>query len=276
MRLLTSSRLGSVFLGACKGQEVFSFRLFRQFVQRKRLIFLKTLPYCGKMKKALHGRKYQAKGMKIMKVAPSVLSADFTDLQKDICRVVSGGADWLHLDIMDGVFVPNLSFGFPVVEALRPLTEVPFDVHLMITHPKQYVKRFCEAGADIISFHLESADDTAETIAEIRAAGARPAVAIKPGTPAEAVFPYLDQLYMVLVMTVEPGFGGQKFMPAMMEKVKIIKQKAPQILVEVDGGIHSGTAPACAEAGVDICVAGTGVFLAEDPAAAIAALKNAG
>ena len=210
-----------------------------------------------------------------MKVAPSVLSADFTNLQQDLHRVVSGGADWLHLDIMDGVFVPNLSFGFPVVEAIRPLTEIPFDVHLMITHPKEYVRRFRKAGADIISFHYESADDVSETMDEICAAGAKPALAIKPGTPAEAVLPYLDQLYMVLVMTVEPGFGGQKFMPDMMQKVRFLKEKAPHVLVEVDGGIHAGTAPSCAQAGVDVCVAGTGVFLAEDPAAAIHALQNA-
>lgn len=210
-----------------------------------------------------------------MKVAPSVLSADFTNLRRSLDKVVSGGADWLHLDIMDGVFVPNLSFGFPVVEAIRPLTEVPFDVHLMIEHPKQYVRRFREAGADIISFHFESADNVSETIEEICAVGAKPALAIKPGTPAEAVLPYLDRLYMVLVMTVEPGFGGQKFMPDMMQKVRFLKEKAPGVLVEVDGGIHSGTAPVCAESGVDVCVAGTGVFLAEDPAAAIRFLQKA-
>ena len=207
-----------------------------------------------------------------MKVSPSVLAADFKNLQKEVEKITMAGTDWVHLDIMDGNFVPNITFGFPVVQALRPLTDRPFDVHLMIMHPKSYVKRFRDAGADIISFHLESEDDPMETIAEIRACGAKPAVALRPGTPIETVFPYLDQLYMVLVMTVEPGFGGQKFMPDMMDKVRKLKKRAPEVLVQVDGGVNNETAPICAQAGVDVCVAGTGVFCAEDPAAAIAFL----
>ena len=204
-----------------------------------------------------------------MKAAPSVLAANFAELGKDIIRITDGGADLIHFDIMDGDFVPNISFGFPVVEAMRPLSPLPFDIHLMITHPKKYVRKFAEAGADIISFHIESADDPAETINEIRAAGASPALVIKPATPVKAIEPYINMIDMLLIMTVEPGFGGQKFMPAMMEKVKEAKALRPDLSVEVDGGVKSATIPVCREAGVDICVAGTGVFLAEDVKAAI-------
>lgn len=209
-----------------------------------------------------------------MLIAPSMLAADFAHLESELKKITVGGADWVHLDIMDGVFVPNISMGIPVVEAMRPYTSLPFDVHLMIIHPKKYVPQFCKAGADIISFHAEAQDDPLETINAIVAGGAKPAMVIKPGTPAEAVFPYLDKLYMVLVMTVEPGFGGQSFMPDMMDKVRAIKARAPQVLVEVDGGINPETAKASAQAGVDVCVAGTAVFRAKDAAATIRALKN--
>ena len=209
-----------------------------------------------------------------MLIAPSMLAADFAHLESELKKITVGGADWVHLDIMDGVFVPNISMGIPVVEAMRPYTSLPFDVHLMIIHPKKYVPQFCKAGADIISFHAEAQDDPLETINAIVAGGAKPAMVIKPGTPAEAVFPYLDKLYMVLVMTVEPGFGGQSFMPDMMDKVRAIKARTPQVLVEVDGGINPETAKASAQAGVDVCVAGTAVFGAKDAAATIRALKN--
>lgn len=210
----------------------------------------------------------------MMLIAPSMLAADFAHLESELKKITAGGADWVHLDIMDGVFVPNISMGLPVVEAMRPYTKLPFDVHLMIIHPKKYVPQFCKAGADIISFHVEAEDDPLETIGAIVAGGAKPAMVVKPGTPAEAVFPYLDKLYMVLVMTVEPGFGGQSFMPDMMDKVCAIKAKAPQVLVEVDGGINPETVKVSARAGVDVCVAGTSVFRADDTAAAIRALKT--
>lgn len=210
-----------------------------------------------------------------MLVAPSMLASDFAHLDSELQKITEAGADWVHLDIMDGMFVPNISMGIPVIEAMRPCTKLPFDVHLMITHPIQYVPQFIQAGADIISFHVEAQDDPQKTIEAILKGGAKPAIVVKPKTPVERIFPYLDQLYMVLVMTVEPGFGGQSFMEDMLDKVRAIKQKAPSVLVEVDGGINPDTAKLSRMAGVDVCVAGTSVFRSDDPAAVIRALQNA-
>lgn len=211
-----------------------------------------------------------------MLIAPSMLASDFANLGDELRKITGGGADFVHLDVMDGAFVPNISFGAPVIKAMRPYTTLPFDVHLMIMHPKKYIADFADAGADIISFHMEAANDVGETIEEIRAHGVKPALVLKPGTPAQAVFPYLDRIYMVLVMTVEPGFGGQSFMPDMLDKVRRIKEKRPAVLVEVDGGINSRTVIESAGAGVDICVAGTAVFRSENPARTIAELQSAG
>ena len=210
-----------------------------------------------------------------MKVAPSMLSADFSKLKEEVIEVTEYGADLIHLDIMDGHFVPNITFGPLVVKALRPYTKIPFDVHLMIENPINYISDFVNAGADIISFHIECKSDIQKTVNAIKKGGVKPAIAIKPGTPIEEIYPYLDDLYMVLIMTVEPGFGGQKFMEDMMDKVKTLKKKKPELLVQVDGGINLDTIKQAADAGVDICVAGTSVFKPKDAKQAILGLKEA-
>ena len=200
------------------------------------------------------------------------------DLGSEIRKLESSGIDMLHFDVMDGVFVDNISFGLPVLECVSKTTGMTLDVHLMITDPLRYIKRFAETGADYISFHLESESDTAETIKAIRECGAKPALAIKPATPAEEVYRYLPDLDMVLVMTVEPGFGGQSFIPETAEKVRLIRQRITElgldVMVEVDGGINDKTSAVVKKAGANVLVSGSYLFRAADMKAAADGLRE--
>lgn len=213
----------------------------------------------------------------MMKIAPSILSCDFAVMGEETKRMENAGADYIHLDVMDGHFVPNITFGAPVIKAIRPYSALPFDVHLMIDHPYDYIDDFADAGADIITFHVESKSDIKATIDKIKEKGIKPGLVIKPKTPASAVFPYLKDIFMVLVMTVEPGFGGQSFMEDMLPKLREIRAEAERqgadILLELDGGINDKTIAKAAAAGGDICVSGTGVFKAPDAKQAIKTLK---
>ena len=212
-------------------------------------------------------------------VAPSILSADFGNLEREIKMLDRSAAEWVHIDVMDGVFVPNISFGFPVMKAVRKATSKVLDVHLMIVDPEKYVKRFAEAGADYVIFHHEACADPRAAIAEIKAAGAKAGVSIKPATPVEEILDYLSELDLVLVMSVEPGFGGQSFMPASLDKVRALRQEIDErgynCILEIDGGISAKNAREVFDAGVDVVVAGSSVFNAESPEQAIVDILNA-
>ena len=206
-------------------------------------------------------------------IAPSILSADFANLARDIRDMEKNGADWVHVDVMDGNFVPNISIGIPVVKALRPVTGLPLDVHLMIDRPIRYVEEFVKAGADWLTVHLEAdlPQNILACLEKIRSLGCKAALSLKPQTPAEAAIPYLTKCDMILVMTVEPGFGGQKFMADMMPKVRALRQMLeecnPACLSEVDGGVDGETCRVCKESGAQVLVAGSAYFRAADRAA---------
>ncbi len=193
-------------------------------------------------------------------ISPSILSADFARLGDEIQDVEKAGCDWIHVDVMDGHFVPNLTLGPPVIKWARKISAIPFDVHLMIDEPARYVEDFRKAGADLITFHVEAKGEVQQTIDLIKTGGAKAGMSVRPGTKIESLEPFLDQLDLILIMTVEPGFGGQSFMPDMLEKVKILRQKGFQKRVSVDGGINRETAPLAIEAGADVLVAGTAIF----------------
>ena len=215
----------------------------------------------------------------MIKIAPSILSADFVNLERDIRRCQ--GADYLHVDVMDGSFVPNITIGIPVVRAIRGCTDLPLDVHLMIRRPEQYVEDFVNAGASLLTVHLEADFPTriAPTLQKIRDCGAKAALALRPITSAQSILPYVELLDMVLVMTVEPGFGGQAFMEQQLETIRevreILERRNPACELEVDGGIHSLTAPRVTKAGANVLVAGSAVFGQKDVPGAILALRRA-
>ena len=213
----------------------------------------------------------------MFKISPSILACDFANLEAEVSAMQRAGVEMVHVDVMDGHFVPNISIGLPVVASLRKKTALPLDVHLMISDPLTYAPQFCDMGADIVTFHVESESDPQAVIDAIRAKGKKCGMTIKPRTPAEALFPYLSQLDMVLVMTVEPGFGGQAFMESQLDTIRqvraLIEKYNPACELEVDGGIAPKTAPLVVEAGANVLVAGSAVYGAKDIPAAIQALR---
>ncbi len=214
----------------------------------------------------------------MMKISPSILSCDYGKIAEELKSMEQSGADYMHIDVMDGHFVPNLTLGAPVIKCIRNATDVPFDVHLMISEPLKYIDDFCDAGADIITFHTECDSPIEETIDKILSRGVKASLTVKPGTPVDEIFPYLDKLSMVLVMTVEPGFGGQSFMEDMMSKVTALREeivrRGLECEIEVDGGINEKTIAVAAAAGADVFVSGNALFSSADRKAAVEKFKQ--
>ena len=216
----------------------------------------------------------------MVKVSPSILSADFVNLERDISKLSAQGADYVHVDVMDGNFVPNITIGIPVVAAIRRITQLPLDVHLMIDRPLRYVEEFCKAGADILTLHVEAdtQENTLAALEKIKALGKKPAISIKPGTPADAVLPFIHLCDLILVMTVEPGFGGQSFKYEVMPKLKQVRayidELKPDCELQVDGGVNYETAALSRENGANVLVAGSAFFNAPDPLAFATTIKK--
>ncbi len=214
----------------------------------------------------------------MIKISPSILACDFNVLGRELENIKNAGADMAHLDVMDGMFVPNISFGMPVVESIRKNSDMVFDVHLMIEAPERYIENFLDAGADIVTFHIEATNCPEKCIEIIKARGKKAAISIKPKTKPEAIYPFLEKCDMILVMTVEPGFGGQSLIPEMLDKVREIKNKVNElglsVDIQVDGGINEKNAPLAIAAGANVLVAGSSVFKAYDRRMAISALRG--
>ena len=214
------------------------------------------------------------------KLSPSILSADFANLERDIRNIEENGADWVHVDVMDGCFVPNITIGMPVVRDIRRITRLPLDVHLMIDRPIRYVEQFVKAGADWLTIHIEAdqPQNNLECLDKIHALGCKAGIVLKPKTPVESAIPYLEKCDMILVMTVEPGFGGQKFMADQMDKIRQLREWLddvnPDCLIEVDGGVDANTCKLCKEAGAEVLVAGSAYFKAENRAAFVKEIQK--
>ena len=211
-------------------------------------------------------------------IAPSILSADFANLQRDVEMINHSEADWFHVDVMDGIFVPNISFGFPVIKAIKKYSRKPLDVHLMIEHPENYIERFAEAGADNLTIHIENKTDVAVAVAKIKSFGVKAGIAISPGTPISKLNEVISLLDLVILMSVKPGFGGQKFIPETFQKLselkKLISEKKSSALIEIDGGVDLQNAPELVRCGADALVAGNTVFAADKPKEIISLLKK--
>ena len=215
----------------------------------------------------------------MIQISPSMLACDFAHMGEDAELMAKAGVDALHLDVMDGVFVPNISFGTPLIESLRRVSNIPFDVHLMIVEPERYIERFIDAGADWVTVHVEACADVTVALDTIRLRGKRVGLSLKPNTPLESILPYLDKCDYILVMTVEPGYGGQALIPAVLDKIKALRAEIDRrglaLDIEVDGGVNMKTAHDVIAAGANILVAGSAVFGAENPAEAVEFLRNA-